>query len=177
MVDERSSDEATAEFAGIAESVRDARRFVMRVLAEEHDDLVGDAALLTSELATNAVIHAQTAFRVTVARTDDGIRVGVIDGSTTTARRCRYSATSGTGRGLGMVEDMAETWGVEVDGAGKRVWFTIRRRNRAGAGDDAGRADVPRASGEEPDLDALLADLGGWDDEEPAQDAALRRAA
>ena len=178
MVDDRSSEEATAEFAGAAESVRDARRFVMEVLADEHDDLVGDAALLASELATNAVIHAQTPFRVTVSRAADGVRIGVLDGSTTTARRCRYSATSGTGRGLGMVEDVADAWGVDVAGDGKCVWFTIDRSSRANAGDDAERGDVPRSASGEPDLDALLADLGGWEDDEAAQeDAALRRAA
>jgi anti-sigma regulatory factor (Ser/Thr protein kinase) len=177
MVDGRSSDEATAEFAGVAESVRDARRFVMEVLAEEHDDLVGDAALLTSELATNAVIHAQTTFRITVRHTPDGVRVGVGDGSTSTARRCRYSATSGTGRGLGMVEDIAASWGVDVEGDGKCVWFTVRRGGRADAGHDADGEDGRRTADAEPDLDALLADLGGWDDEDPARDAALRRAA
>jgi len=173
--DDRASDEATAEFAGAAESVREARRFVMDVLAAEHDDLSVDAALLTSELATNAVIHANTPFQVRVQRTADGVRVEVADGSTSSARRCRYSPTSGTGRGLGMVEDLADDWGVDVDDDGKCVWFTLGRRDRVGSdgSDDGGEG----GSSGEPDLNALLADLGGWDDDASGQDAALRRAA
>jgi len=175
MVDDRRSDEATATFAGTPEAVRDARRFVLEVLAPVDDDVADDAALLTSELATNAVIHAQTDFEVTIRRAPDGVRVEVRDGSRVTARRSRYSATSGTGRGLGMVEDVAEAWGVDEAEDGKAVWFTLTTRQRAASGDERGTAIGGRSA--DPDLDAILADLGGWDDGDRSDDAALRRAA
>lgn len=173
MVHERSSDEATATFVEAPESVREARHFVREVLAGDDEDVADDAALLASELATNAVIHAQTPFRVTIRRVDGVVRVEVRDGSRATARRYRFSPTSGTGRGLGMVEDLADRWGVEEASDGKVVWFTLTRRRRVAGGDDA-EPDPGRAAGP-PDLDALLADLGGWDDDEAS--AALRRAA
>lgn len=168
-----SSDVATATFAGTPESVRDARRFVLDVLAPVDDELAGDAALLASELATNAVIHAQTSFQVVIRHEADAVRVEVQDGSTASARRCRYSATSGTGRGLGMVEDLAEQWGIDPAGAGKAVWFVLATRRRATT-DDERTASEPQG---EVDLDALLADLGGWEDPSESTDAALRRAA
>ena len=61
-------------------SVRSARLFVVDKLQEWRcDDLVDGAALLTSELATNAVKHTNQPFQVAVERTDDGIRVEVAD--------------------------------------------------------------------------------------------------
>lgn len=172
MVPDSSSGVVTATFEGAPESVREARRFVLDVVAPVDDDLADDAALLASELATNAVIHARTTFHVTIHLEPGAIRVEVQDGSTVTARRCRYSATSGTGRGLGMVEDLAEAWGIDEADDGKAVWFVLAPRRRAAPDDDISA----RGAGE-PDLDAILADLGGWEDEGPAGGAALRRVA
>ncbi|HEV7861721.1 MAG TPA: MEDS domain-containing protein, partial [Acidimicrobiia bacterium] len=61
----------------------DARRFVTHTLVSwGHTDLVDDAAVVTTELATNAVLHAGTDFTVTVSRRPDGaIRVAVRDAS------------------------------------------------------------------------------------------------
>ena len=173
-VHERSTDVASATFDADPEAVRDVRRFVREALADVDDDLVGDATLLTSELATNAVIHAQTTFVVTVRRTAASVRVEVQDGSPVAARRCRYSATSGTGRGLGMVEDVADTWGVEPVDAGKRVWFSLVAGRRADGDDDV--RVVPAGADGAPDIDAILADFGGWDDETDG-DVVLRWAA
>lgn len=159
------------------ESVRDARRFVVRTLADT-GSVADDAALLVSELATNAVIHAGSAYTVTVRRDGHVVRVEVADASPASARRCHYSATSGTGRGLGMVEDLASGWGVEEldSGDGKVVWFELPlpdEGDAAGVGVDAADADDgPRAPADDAatdaDLDALLAELGGWDDDEGA---------
>lgn len=166
MTDEIWTSAVTAKFEAAAESVREARRFVLQAL-QDLEDRADDAALLTSELATNAVIHAQSAYTVTVRREEGRVRVEVADGSPAAARRCHYSATSGTGRGLGMVEDTAAAWGIEARTDGKLVWFELIPGERAGndtGGRQAGAA--ARADGEvDVDLDALLADLGGWEDE------------
>lgn len=169
----RSTDVARATFDARPESVREARRFVLDALGDEAD-VSGDAVLLTSELATNAVIHARTLFVVTVRRVGSSVRVDVQDGSTIAAHRCRYSATSGTGRGLGMVEDVADAWGVEEVTDGKRVWFTLTVGRRAGGDDEV--ATMPTGSDGEPDLDEILADFGGRGDE-GTDDVALRWAA
>jgi anti-sigma regulatory factor (Ser/Thr protein kinase) len=153
-------------------TVREARRFVARALEDVADGRADDAALLTSELATNAVIHAGSPYTVTVRRDGDRIRVEVLDASAASARRCHYSPTSGTGRGLGMVEDVAAAWGVEdtADG-GKVVWFELDPPAADGAGGRAAAASVPVArpagldEADEAGLDALLAELGGWEDD------------
>ena len=164
-------------------SVREARRFVASVLEDVGDERADDAALLTSELATNAVIHAQSAYTVAVRRAEDGrVRVEVADASAAVARRCRYSATSGTGRGLGMVEDLAAAWGID-DGApgGKVVWFELDVDRPAAGGADRSAAVVADEGEPPPDLDAMLSELGGWDDEDddapPAATTAWRWAA
>jgi anti-sigma regulatory factor (Ser/Thr protein kinase) len=168
-----------ARFDPRPESVRDARRFVSKALADT-GELADDAALLVSELATNAVIHAGSEYTITIRRQGGVIRVEVADGSAATARRCHYSPTSGTGRGLGMVEDLASGWGVEeavaaagADKAeGKVIWFELPLPSSDGAAGGAAAAiDVSGGTDHaatDAELDALLAELGGWDDDEDA---------
>ena len=164
-----SDSEISAQFDAAAESVREARRFVADTLEQwGAGGGSADAALLTSELATNAVIHAQSRYTITVLRLAGGrIRVVVADSSSVTAHRRHYSPMSGTGRGLGMVADLAAAWGMETTDLGKIVWFELtatpappatgaRTADRRDAGASAADVDV--------DLDALLADLGGWDE-------------
>ena len=99
-------------------SVAEARARVRALLLEcDRQDLVETAVLLTSEVVTNALLHAGTDI-VVVARVDvTGLRVEISDG--------RYAATAGTGRGLLMLESMVDDWGVNRHRAGKTVWFRI----------------------------------------------------
>jgi anti-sigma regulatory factor (Ser/Thr protein kinase) len=161
-------DDVTAVFEPIVESVRDVRRFVARAIGGWDAVAAEDAALLASELATNAVIHAGTPYRVRVVHGRDTVRVEVADGSTATARRRHYSDTAGTGRGIGMVEDLAADWGIDVAADGKVVWFELR------AGSNDGRTALAPGTAAhdevEIDLDALLQQLGGWDDDTAAGD-------
>lgn len=89
--------ESTAAFVPVAESVRQARRFVIDTLAGWGSDAGDDASLLVSELATNAVIHAGTDYTVTITMTAEVLRVSVADGSAASARRCRYGDLAATG--------------------------------------------------------------------------------
>ena len=165
-MDEQWSDEVAEEYESVPESVRRARRQVIRALVGA-GAAADDAALLVSELATNAVIHAGTPFRVAVRRRDDRLRVEVADGSRAVARRQRFSATSGTGRGLALVDEVADRWGVDQRDEGKTVWFELAVRPAESEPDRrAARRPVAAEDGVEPDLDALLDELGGWDDDE-----------
>lgn len=165
-MDEQWTDEVAEEYESVPESVRRARRLVIGALAGV-GTAADDAVLLASELATNAVIHAGTPFRVAVRRRDDRLRVEVADGSRAVARRQRFSTTSGTGRGLALVDDVADRWGVDQDGDGKTVWFELAVRPAADEPDRRRtRRPVDAEDGVEPDLDALLRELGGWDDDE-----------
>ena len=84
-----------------------------------------DAEMLVSELATNALLHANTQFEVMVLRTGDTVRVTVTDGSTALPRRRSFGSESTTGRGLRLVASMSSAWGVEEQAGGKAVWFEL----------------------------------------------------
>ena len=108
-------------------SVRQARRFVSdRALALGHGPLRSSAELLTSEVVTNAIVHAGTEITVEVFPAADGIRVEVTDGSPPPLLRPAHPDPEGVGgRGLQLVDMIAAAWGVEGAGAGKIVWFEL----------------------------------------------------
>lgn len=111
-------------------SVGEARRFVRKVLGSwGYEDAVDTAALLTSELATNAVLHARTSYAVVITHDDEMVRVEVLDGSQVLPRPRANSATAATGRGVAMVARLATSWGTtpesRLDGFAKGVWFTV----------------------------------------------------
>jgi anti-sigma regulatory factor (Ser/Thr protein kinase) len=105
-----------------------ARRFVVRATVaagwEEHAD---DVALLTSELATNAVLHGQRPIAVTVEAGGHRLRVEVQDAAPALPMELDPSPEMEHGRGLAIVEALADDWGAErVAGNGKVVWAELR---------------------------------------------------
>ena len=101
-----------------------ARRFVASSLDAGHE--VGElAVLLVSELASNAVLHAQTVFELVVVIDDERLRVEVRDHNPTMPTLKDYVAESITGRGLHMVASSADNWGFEAVDHGKVVWFEL----------------------------------------------------
>jgi anti-sigma regulatory factor (Ser/Thr protein kinase) len=84
-------------------------------------------ALLVSEMATNAVIHAGTDFQVVVQAGCDAVSVDVIDaGAHHPTGRQPLDIGATTGRGLRLVEALADHWGCDdVDADHKRMWFSI----------------------------------------------------
>lgn len=122
------------EFAPEPESVAHARRFVVGALRQSapSDEVGMRVSALVSELATNAVLHARTAFRVVVKPGRSSIRVAVRDSSPKTPVRKEYGPLHPTGRGLEVVESMADRWGVEPADDGKVVWFEIDTGTRSG---------------------------------------------
>jgi anti-sigma regulatory factor (Ser/Thr protein kinase) len=114
--------------AATARSVPEARRHVVAILEQWHlESLVDTAQLLTSELVTNAVLHARTDMVLTVEERDGGgVRIAVTDLSPVSPALRRHSATSTTGRGLRLLDQLADSWNVDDDnGGGKTVWFTL----------------------------------------------------
>ncbi|MGW2045810.1 ATP-binding protein [Streptomyces sp. NPDC001858] len=87
------------------------------------------AELLTSELVTNALVHTDDDAVLTATVSPSGLRVEVRDSAPRRPRPSTQSAQSadeGThGRGLVLVESLADTWGVRAHGAGKIVWFEL----------------------------------------------------
>ena len=103
-----------------------ARRFVMDAVHQLGKDAASDVAeLLTSEVVTNAVLHAGTMLQLRVLGEIGAVRIEVTDGSAAAPARRHYSAEAATGRGLGLVEALATEWGTRTETMGKTVWFTI----------------------------------------------------
>lgn len=106
--------------------MRRARQLVAGALDGKVGGELLDAALVvTTELATNALLHARTAFEVVVRDVDDGFRLEVHDGSDDLPRRKRYSSQAATGRGLGLVDALSVVAGAERTDAGKVVWAVL----------------------------------------------------
>ena len=112
------------DFTADAASVSGARRYVLSLL-DVDDDTADAVRLAVSELATNAVLHARSPFRVRVSRNGSLLRVEVHDRSSLTASKKDYGPTAGPGRGLTIVEQLTEDWGVTPDPFGKWVWFEV----------------------------------------------------
>ena len=109
----------------IVESTPVARHWITAHLDGVPEEVVECAALLTSELVTNAVLHAGTPLSVTLHLLADRIRVDVADGSATIPAVKEYSADAATGRGLTLFNTLASGWGVQVVPGGKIVWFEL----------------------------------------------------
>ena len=88
--------------------------------------------LLVSELATNALRHAGTEFEVEVHTTPTGIRVAVSDDDPAHPRepRVRAGPDAEGGRGMAIVAELADRWGVAGDPLGKTVWFELDGREQ-----------------------------------------------
>lgn len=110
-----------------AESVAVVRGFVAEVCAQWHLNATSDVAvLLASELATNAVRHARTPVTVWLARRPDRLVLSVEDSSTAQTARRSVDDLDDSGRGLQIVDALAERWGQKEVPAGKLVWAEIR---------------------------------------------------
>ena len=103
-----------------------ARAHVRRLLVEwELDALTDVVVLLVSELVTNAVLHAGSASALLVEAADGGVRITLSDASPVLPALRRSSGTATTGRGVRLLEDLAQEWGAEPSGSGKRVWCVV----------------------------------------------------
>ncbi|HET7523614.1 MAG TPA: ATP-binding protein [Acidimicrobiales bacterium] len=110
----------------MAQSVREARRFLEAALPSIDADTLYTAQLLTSELVTNAVLHAGTGIDVRAWEANGRVHVRVTDEMATRLPVPHEQAPdAGTGRGLHMVEHLSAACGVEVSPAGKTVWFEL----------------------------------------------------
>lgn len=115
-----------AHFEPEGSSAGAARRFVSATLAAWGFEALEDVAtLLASELVANVVLHAGTDLDIVLRRPEGRVRIEVHDRDHRLPSRKHYSVTAATGRGLGLLEDLARTWGAEATAAGKVVWFEL----------------------------------------------------
>ena len=89
-----------------------------------------DVALLVTELVANVVDHVQGEVDLTLelSLSDTWLRIAVVDGSSIRPVVQELSHERPRGRGMRMVEAIADRWGAEDHEGGKRVWFDLDRR-------------------------------------------------
>lgn len=150
MTVDRGPMQAGVHLARAGPSAGEARRFV-RATFDSWDlaDLIEPACMLVSELVANVLLHAGTDLDLRLRRTDGGVRVEVHDRSARMPERKYYSATSTTGRGLMLLNAVAQRWGSEPTSGGKAVWFEL---------------DVAAAGTLAPPVTPAAVRLEDWDD-------------
>ncbi|QKW09534.1 SpoIIE family protein phosphatase [Streptomyces sp. NA04227] len=128
---------AAATFEPVGRSVATARSFVRDTLQGwGFADVIDDAVVLTSELVTNAVVHAGTAAEVLCLRSENSVRIEVGDRYPEREIPLQQSAVNmGSpdregGRGLQLCAALAGHWGVEYSPTHKHVWFALELPDR-----------------------------------------------
>jgi len=107
-----------------------ARAFLRGAACSTHQaQVLDEAELLVSELATNAVLHGAPPIIVRVeCDGSDGLRVSVTDGNPQPPIPRVPGHDDATGRGIRLVDAISDRWGVHPHpGEGKEVWFQLRR--------------------------------------------------
>lgn len=124
---------ASVDLRPVPESVPVARHLVvdlLRVWAAEQDR--DDAALLVTELVANVVDHVQGEASLTLEITlsEQWLRIAVADGSALRPVMAELDNARPRGRGLRLVQAIADRWGSEDHRGGKRVWFELEAAPR-----------------------------------------------
>jgi anti-sigma regulatory factor (Ser/Thr protein kinase) len=117
---------ASLELPATTLSPRSARRFVAATLPRWGAvGAVERAELIVSELVTNVIRHPSTACRLVLAQNDGRLRIEVVDFGAGGAIRRHPQIDEVNGRGLLLVEAMADRWGAVRDGDEHTVWCEI----------------------------------------------------
>ncbi|MFV0132960.1 ATP-binding protein [Streptomyces sp. HMX87] len=112
-----------ADLRAVPETRRALRELLGRWGSAGQSDI---AELLTSELVTNALLHTDHDAVLTATVGPRGLRVEVRDFVGRFPRpRVPASDDSTHGRGLFLVQSLADAWGVRAHGVGKAVWFEL----------------------------------------------------
>ena len=109
-------------------SISAARHVVLELLSvwgtpQDRDD----AALLVTELVANVVDHVggDDFLTLELEASEDRLRIAVLDGSSVPPVVQELSRERPRGRGLLMLQAIADRWGSDDHRGGKRVWFEL----------------------------------------------------
>ena len=130
-------------------AVASARRFTESCLVQwKLSHLTETMNLLVTELVTNAVVHGGTGADLKLLFDSERLRVEVRDGSTAKPRVKNYSTTATTGRGMQIVDALADRWGTTEEAPGKVVWleFEVKEATGSASSDGAIYTPTPDAS-------------------------------
>ena len=124
-----SSRSASVDLPPTVVSVPAARHIVLELLRAwdvPHDR--EDAALLVTELVANVVDHVggESHLTLELEASDEWLRIAVADGSSVRPIVRELSMDDPRGRGMRMIQAIADRWGADDHHGGKRVWFELR---------------------------------------------------
>ncbi|MEV0487897.1 PAS domain S-box protein [Streptomyces sp. NPDC050508] len=118
---------ATTELPAVASAVSEGRSFAVKTLTEwDCAHRADDARLLVSEVLTNAVQHAEGPLVLHLRRTDTELAIEISDQSPHLPQPRPAAEDDESGRGLILVDTLADSWGVRPTDQGKTTWFTLR---------------------------------------------------
>ncbi|MGK4579299.1 SpoIIE family protein phosphatase [Kitasatospora sp. HPMI-4] len=118
---------AGTELPAVPSAVSEARAFLTKVLTSwDCAHTADDARLLLSEILTNAVQHARGPLGLHLRRTGTELTVELSDQSPRLPQPRPAAADDESGRGLLLVDALADRWGVRPGNQGKTTWFTLR---------------------------------------------------
>ncbi len=89
------------------------------------DTLRADAALLVSEVVTNAVLHAGSRVRMELTQIEQVLRVEIFDASFDMPVLTAPDSATSSGRGMHLVDALSTRWGTWPRADGKAVWFEL----------------------------------------------------
>ncbi len=126
-VTERPDAEAVLDLPQALSSAGAARRFVREKIEDWGlDTLLDDALLVVSELAANAITHADSPCRIRLSRNSSALRIDVVDTGVGTPEPQPASFTEEHGRGLHLVSALTSAWGLDhAPDGGKQVWAEL----------------------------------------------------
>ncbi len=110
-------------FLPVPKAIPALRRFIRGTLRSWGEDLlVPDAVVVGSEMATNAIDHADSPFHASIARSAGVVRIAIEDAGPGAAARRPAAHDDVSGRGILIVEALTQRWGHGTLPGGKVVW-------------------------------------------------------
>ncbi|MEO5983333.1 MAG: MEDS domain-containing protein [Pedococcus sp.] len=120
------TDQRAEVFVPAGAAVTAARRFVSATLESwDLDHIAPDALLVVSEMATNAVLHAESPFQVFLHHSPGVLHLSVRDAQRGWFEQGSPTAAEVNGRGVSIVEAVADRWGCDAVSDGKVVWAEL----------------------------------------------------
>jgi serine phosphatase RsbU (regulator of sigma subunit)/anti-sigma regulatory factor (Ser/Thr protein kinase) len=124
------------------ERIAGARQQVRELLHDwTSDDQVHSAVLLVSEMLTNVLVHTDADALLVAEMTGEGgkrrMRIEVTDTSDDLPHKRHPGELASSGRGLILMDMLADAWGVDPRGDGKSIWFELHEAAPAGGSEGA----------------------------------------
>jgi DcmR-like sensory protein len=120
-----TSESAHCLFVPVLTATTAARQVAARRLVDLNlTHLIPACVIITSALAENAVVHAQSSFRLTLRRDATCLRI-VVEDADARLPAVQRAATMSRVSGLGMVDSLASNWGWDATPDGKMVWAEL----------------------------------------------------